>query len=336
MKPLKTESDVRDLLHAAAESAALGTAIETGLLWRLAETPMDEEGVAVTMNIPFKRCSYWLQFLHALGILEKSVQGYSPSALTRSAILESWSRESWMHLVLDERERSAGVHNLALHISHPGSVWAAQGLVEPRDYVEKMKRDPVRAREFTYTLYEVHQHLAKELAAILDLANVHRLLDVGGGSGVISMALLRKYPDLTAMVIDLENVCTVGREIAEENLLSDRITYRPLDLEEDDLPGGFDLVMHCDFGMFGEEFLRKLWNSLNPGGRIVIVDYFSQSENVIPPSRLEWTFLDSLEDPDYSYQTLAQTQSELVRAGFHLLDGEHTLSDNRVLIQAQK
>jgi len=61
-----------------------------------------------------------------------------------------------------------------------------------------MKVDPDRAREFTRMLYEVHQYLGNELATLLDLTNVRRLMDVGGGSGVVTMALLQKYPDLTA------------------------------------------------------------------------------------------------------------------------------------------
>lgn len=336
MKKLITQEDVHGLLHASTASAALGTAIETGLLWLLAERPLDGKGVAHALNIPGKRCHYWLQFLHSLGILEETPQGYAPSSLARTAILDTRSQDSWKHLALDERERSAGVHNLALYIDEPGSVWTAQGLTAPKDYVEKMKASPERAREFTRMLYEIHQYLGNELAALLDLTGVRRLMDVGGGSGVVSMALLRKHPGLTATVVDMENVCIAGREIAVENSLSDRMTYHPADLQRDDFPGGFDMVMLCDVGIFGEAIFRRLRASLNQGGRLVMVDHFSPAENVPPAARLEWSFLDSLEDPNFSIPTLAQVRAQLTQAGFQLVPGEHTLSDNRRVIQAQK
>ena len=336
MKKLNTSNDIHELLSASTASAALGTAIETGLLWMLAEKPLDGAGVAQALNIPEKRCQYWLQLLHALGILERGSLGYTPSTLTHSAILNTTSWESWKHLALDERERSAGVHNLALYISEPGSVWEAQGLTEPKNYVEKMKVDPDRAREFTRMLYEVHQYLGNELATLLDLTNVRRLMDVGGGSGVVTMALLQKYPDLTATVVDIANVCIAGREIAEENSFSDRITYHVAELENDDLPVGFDMILLCDVGIFGEEFFRRLRRSLNQGGRLVLVDHFSPAENVAPAKRLEWSFLDSLEDPNFYIPTIAQAQAQLVQAGFHLLPGEHTLPDHRIFIQAQE
>ena len=38
--------------------------------------------------------------------------------------------------------------------------------------------------------------LAEELAGCLDMRGVERILDLGGGSGVISLALLEKHPDL--------------------------------------------------------------------------------------------------------------------------------------------
>lgn len=336
MKPLNTKEDVYELFHAATAAAALGAAIETGLLWRLAEKPLDGDGVAQALNIPGKRGHYWLQFLHALGILEAVPQGYAPSAMVRTAILDPYSQGSWNHLAIDERERAAGVHNLALYISHPGSIWQAQGLMEPRDYVEKIRRDPDRARDFTRMLYEVHQRLGNELAALLDLTDVGRLMDLGGNSGVVSMALLRKYPALTATVVDLEHVCRAGREIANETSLSDRITYHPAEFDRDAFPVGFEMILQCDVGLFSETLFRKLGASLNPGGRLVIVEHFSPAENVLPAPRLEWSFLDSLDNPEFSIPTVAQVRAQLVQAGFCLLPAEKTLSDSRIVIQARK
>ncbi len=74
-------------------------------------------------------------------------------------------------------------------------------------------------------------------------------MDLGGGSGVVSMALLRKYPALTSTVVDIENVCVAGRQIAEEEGLSDRISYHPADFAGGEFPAGYDLVPQCDVGV---------------------------------------------------------------------------------------
>ncbi len=55
---LTTSADVRDLMQAYVDSAALGTALELGLFWRLAEQPQTADGVAQELDIPIKRCRY--------------------------------------------------------------------------------------------------------------------------------------------------------------------------------------------------------------------------------------------------------------------------------------
>jgi ubiquinone/menaquinone biosynthesis C-methylase UbiE len=332
---LTTTGDVHDCLSAYVASAALGTAIELGLFWLLAEQPLDAPGVAQALNIPVKRCQYWLQLLHSLGLIEQASACYAPSALARTAILDTYSQESWAFLAQEERERSASVCDLALHIQEPGPIRTAQGLTTLY-YVNKMADDPHRARRFTRMLYELHQPLANRLTELLDMTGVRRLMDLGGGSGVMSLALLRRHPHLTSTVVDIENVCIAGREIAQENSLSDRITYYAADFVQDELPGGYDMVLHCDVGVYGEALLRKLWAALNPGGRLVMVEHLAPAENVVSPARLYWTFQDSLADPDIDVMTFAKLQMQLTQAGFSLLSEGPVLPGGRLVIQAGK
>jgi len=336
MKPLTTTDDVNFLLHARAASAALGAAIQTGLLWMLAEKPMNGDEVAQALNIPGKRGHYWLQYLQSFGVLVSVPQGYITSSVVRTAILESYSRESWGHLVIDEQEKDACVHALPQLISEPGSLWTVQGLDEPLNYVDRMRASPERAREFTRMLFEVHRNLANHVANLLDLTGVERMMDLGGNSGVVSMALLRKYPALTSTVVDIENVCVAGREIVEQEGFSDRITYHPAEFADDDFPSGFDLILQCDVGVYSRELLQKLHRSLKPGGRLIYVDHFSPAENLAPPTRLEWTFLDSLHDPNFGFPTLDAFKMQLARVGFEVADEHQILGKGLIVLQAWK
>lgn len=332
---LTAMDDVSDCLFAYVNSAALGVAIELGLFWRLAEQPLDAPGVAQALNIPIRRCRYWLQLLHSMGIVEPVPAGYAPSALARTAILDTHSQASWTYLAQEEREHFSAVCDLALHIQEPGSVETAQGQTT-LSYVEKLANDPDRAWRFTRMLYELHQPMAQRLSELLDMTGVRRLMDVGGGSGVVSLALLRRYPQLTSTVIDIEHVCSAGREIAQEASLADRITYHAADFVHDELPGGYDMVLQCDVGVYSEALYHKLWAALNQGGRLVIVDHFAPAGDVESPARLYWTFLDSLADPDVEVMTVTQLQSELTQAGFHLRPESSVLPGGRLVIQAHK
>jgi len=332
---LTTREDIFDCLSAYVDSAALGAAIELRLFWLLAEQPLDAPGVSQALNIPIHRCRYWLQLLDSMGLIERVPAGYAPSALARAAILGTYSQASWAFLAQEGREHFPSVCDLALHIQEPDSVKTAQGRTTLY-YVEKMANDPERARRFTRMLYELHQPMAQQLTELLDMTGVHRLLDLGGGSGVVSLALLRRHPGLCATVVDIEHVCSAGREIAQEASLADRITYHAADFAHDELPGGYDMVLHCDVGVYHEALYRKLWAALNPGGRLVIVDHFAPAEDVVSPARLYWTFQDSLADPDVSVMTVAQLQTQLTHAGFHLLPESSVLPGGRLVVQASK
>ena len=336
MKPLTTYEDVYSLLHAPSASAALGAAITTGLLWMLAERPMNADEVAQALNIPGKRGHYWLQYLQSFGILETVPQGYIPSGVARSTILDTKSWESWQHLVIDEAEKDTCVHGLPQFIREQGSLWTIQGLEEPKNYVDRMRASPERAREFTRMLFEVHQKLANLIAEQLDLRGVERMMDLGGNSGVISMALLQKYPKLTSTVVDIENACAAGREIAEEEGFSDRITYHAAEFAVDEFPTDFDLVLQCDVAVYGIELLKKLHRSLKPDGRLIFVDHFSPSKNLAPPTRIEWTFLDSLHDPDFCFPTVQEVKTQLQQSGFEISDKPRTIGSGYVLLQVRK
>ena len=313
----ETTEDILALMDGCILSAALGTAMELGVFWLLAKKPLSATDVAQSLNIPLNRCHHWLQILCKLGLLEDSAEGYAPSIIARKAILNAQSQDTWAFQAREDRDSSLSVRDLALNISKPMSAWQARNLT-PSDKLHQEQEDPNYAARFTRKLYEIHCPLAEQLANLLDLRGVKSLLDLGGGSGVVSFALLRKQHDLTSVVVDVENVCQVGREIASENRLEKRITYLAADFLQDDLPTGFDMVMLCDVGSFSEILFRRIYDVLNPKGHLVIVDKFAPSRTSAPPSRLSSAFLDSLKYPAQSidFTTTEVVQTRLQQAGF--------------------
>jgi SAM-dependent methyltransferase len=316
MKPETTE-DILELLNGYIASATLGAAMELGIFWSLAAKPLCAPDLAKALNIPLNRCYHWLQLLCKLGLLDDSPTGYVPSLVAREAILDAQSQHFWAFHAREDRKSCMSVRDLALNIRMPMSAWEAPDLTPP-DYFQQILQDPGYAASFTRMLYEIHIPLAEQLADLLDLRRVNRLMDLGGGSGVVSFALLRKRHELTAVVVDVENVCRAGREIASENGLEKRVTYLAADMLRDDLPAGFDMVMLCDVGSFGDALFRKIRGALVPKGRLVVVDKFASSETDAPPSRLSSAFLASLECPaqSISFTTVETVQTRLQEVGF--------------------
>lgn len=316
MKPVTTEN-IFEILDGYFTSAALGTAMELGLFWLLAEKPLSPSVIARELNIPLNRCNILLQMLYRLGLLEDTSRGYTPSALARKTILEAYSQETWAFLAREARFRLPAVLDLPLNISKPVSTWEAQSLKAPY-YFKEIMDAPGYAARFTRMLYELHIPMAEQLADTLDLTEVKRLLDLGGGSGVVSFALLRKQPELVSHLLDAENVCKTGREIAAENGLAERITYLVADFIKDDLPAGFDMVMLCDTNASNEALFHKIYAALNPNGRLVLVEQFAPDQEHVVPSHMVWAFLSSLEfpKPTINYTTSEAVKAQLQQSGF--------------------
>ncbi|MBI4670858.1 MAG: hypothetical protein HY741_04210 [Chloroflexi bacterium] len=184
MKPETTE-DILELMDGYIVSAALGTAMELGVFWLLAEKPLSAPSVAQSLNIPVNRCHIWLQLLCKLGLLEDDTEGYTPSIIAREAILNVQSQDTWAFQAREDRDSSLYVRELVLNISKPMSTWQARNLTLP-DYFQQIQDDPSYAARFTRKLYEIHISFAEQVASMLDLQGVKSLLDLGGGSGVVS------------------------------------------------------------------------------------------------------------------------------------------------------
>lgn len=330
---IRTDEDVKELLRAPIVSAALGTAIELGLFWQMEKKPATAETVSKSHGIPLNRCRAWLDLLTGLGLLTKQGLTYGLAEVGRSAITQVYGPGSWGVLAQEARTAYPAGDELTRTIAHPESVWQALGR-ERRDYYARMAEEPDYARRFTQMLYEYHQPLAEEIADTLDFTGVERLMDLGGGSGVISMAILRRHPAVEAAVVDVETVCRAGRAIAAATPVADHLTYHDADFLKDELPRGFDLILECDVGVHSENLFRCLRTSLNPGGRLVVVDDLVENGRAPPFAWLRHAFFSSLNDPEATIRTGARVKDYIIEAGYEVLS-ERTLRGGEVLIEAR-
>lgn len=179
---------------------------------------------------------------------------------------------------------------------------------------EKRRRDFIRAMHYRA------RKSADKTAAMLDLDKVSRTLDVGGGSGVFSLAMCRARPGLRATVLDLPQVTAMTREFAEEAGLADRMETIEGNFHEADFGSGYDLVLfsaivHINSFAQNRALMVKAAKALNPGGRIVVMD-FMMEENRTEPAWGAVFSLNMLVNTDYGdTYTEKEIRSWLTDAG---------------------
>jgi predicted O-methyltransferase YrrM len=99
------------------------------------------------------------------------------------------------------------------------------------------------ARHLTLALAGRAKNVAPALAAAVEASSCRTLLDLGGGTGIYSIALVQRNPQLRAIVFDRPEVLKVAAELAAEYGVTDRIELAAGDMFVDPLPTDCDLVL---------------------------------------------------------------------------------------------
>ena len=128
---------------------------------------------------------------------------------------------------------------------------------------------------------------ADQLIAHIDLDGVTRVLDVGGGSGVYSMAFCRARDGLSTVVLDLPEVTPLTHRYVAEGGYSQRIGTVNGDFLECDFGSGFDLVffsaiVHSNAPDENRFLMEKAFAALEPGGRIAVQDFLMDESRLEP------------------------------------------------------
>lgn len=110
-----------------------------------------------------------------------------------------------------------------------------------------------------------------------DLTGKKKLLDVGCGSGVYTMALCQKYPDLKGVLFDQEKALPLAQSRIEDRGLSQQISTLAGDYYTDPLGTGYDAVLFS--GVLIQEpsegqvrLLKRAYESMVSGGLVIVQD----------------------------------------------------------------
>ncbi len=135
------------------------------------------------------------------------------------------------------------------------------------------------ARHLTLALAGRAKNVAPHLAKEARLAGCRKLLDVGGGTGIYSIACLQRYPGLRAVVWDRPEVLKVAHEFAVSYDVVDRLECLPGDMFVDPVPADVDCILlsnilHDWDVPECQQLISRAAAALPSGGKLLIHDVF--------------------------------------------------------------
>lgn len=148
-----------------------------------------------------------------------------------------------------------------------------------RDGMASAMEQAETARHFTLALAGRAKNVAPHLAENVDLARAKCVLDLGGGTGIYSIALLQRHPHLRAIVLDRPEVLRVAEELVQQSGVADRLQLLPGDMFADALPNDCDVVLLSNILHDWDipecqQLIIRCAEALPSGGRLLIHDVF--------------------------------------------------------------
>jgi len=178
------------------------------------------------------------------------------------------------------------------------------------------------ARHFTLSLAGRAKNVAPALAEQVDLGDASLLLDVGGGSGIYSIALLKRYSQLRAVVIDRPEVLRVADEFRQRYNVADRLELREGDMFNTPWPVDADAillsnVLHDWDVPECQRLIDRCYGALKPGGQLLIHDVFLNDDldGPLPIALYSAALFTLTEGRAYS---AAEYRTWLINAGFEI------------------
>lgn len=257
-----------DLMQGFVQSQVLMALVELRVLHLLADGPADVASLALRTDVPPERMQILLQAGAAMGLLKRRRDGRFALARRGAAFAAIPGLADMVR------------HHTVLYADLADPVAFIRGQTQPAladfwPYVfgATGPMDEATTARYSRLMADSQRMVAAEALAHLDLRDVARLMDVGGGTGAFLRAVRARWPDLQLALFDLPDV------VAQAALPAD-VARHGGSFRADDLPKGADAISlvrvlydHSDETV--RVLLARVHAALPPGGRVLIVEPMS-------------------------------------------------------------
>ena len=321
---LAAGSDTRDVWEIYLSPTWLPTLLvadELGVLVSLAEVPGSADQVSSRLGLNSRVVRSVLTLLAALGYLVPRHGRYHVTDAARQHLLPS-SPLYWGGVWASMRKGNTLCDRLQEALTSPDPAAEIPEAHGDRNVDEWASGHMSAEAAESMTRY-MHSHSAAAAIAVArsDLfASTRRLLDVGGCSGVFSIALAERHQGLTCTIMDLPAVCALTPDYVTERALADRVGTHAADMFRDPWPLGYDAVFFSN--IFHDwrpvtclGLARRAFAALPSGGTINLHEMLLSDDGSGPRTAAAFSVLMALGTQGQQF-TFGQLESLLTEAGF--------------------
>jgi len=275
MSEIKSPEEIREIANAFRASRVLLSAVEFKIFTVLDKHMMTSDEVSNKIQADSKATDRLMNALCSMGILKKVHGKFYNSDLSAKYLVEG---------------KPDFMGNL-YHTNHLWNTWSyltesvKQGSDFKGDQNKKEKSDWVEA--FIAAMHYRGVNQGKILSMMIDLSNVKKMLDIGGGSAAFSMEFVKKNPSIKAVVLDLPHVIPLTKRYVDNAGLMSNFNFIEGDYFTANFENGYDLILlsaiiHSNSYEQNKNLIKKCVDALNAGGMIIISDFIMNEDRTQP------------------------------------------------------
>ncbi|MEZ5854705.1 MAG: methyltransferase [Hyphomicrobiaceae bacterium] len=334
-KLLETAEELSRVAFGFMASKALFAGLHIDLFSQLSTGAKAIPEIAKQTKVPVNRITTLVTALNAIGALDKQGETYANSPAAEHFLVKGarYDFGDYLRYQIDKQ-----MYPFLLQLNH-----VMDGTLNPDavDSYERWMNDSGEA-----SLYSESQHAGslgpgRTLARVVDLSKSKSLLDIGGGTGAMTISLCNAYPDLNATIIDFPNVAEIGwRFITEANLIN-RVRYIPGNALEAQWPTEQDsaLMSYLLSGVPGEripELFARAYESLSPGGILMVHDFMVEADRTGPALAALWQLQHLAFTPSARSLSAEWLSDAMTKAGFTNVERQELIPGMTKLVTGQR
>lgn len=252
------------MLIAPIKSKLLLTGIELKVFNHLSE-PRSAEAVAEAIGAHTVNTRLFLDGLAASDLLEKNDGLYQNTAVAQAFLVEGSPTFLGQMFAFQSQMWSAALNDLPKLVK--------EGPPPPSPETD-MGSEEMWA-QFTVSLanYEragVAQQAVEFVSELPEFPSFRKMLDLGGGPGLVGMAIVASHPDMKGVIFDRPAIIKVAETFIKEYEMEERMGVLAGDYNGDSIGEGYDLIWASNTLNFArhdlDSLMKNIYDALNPGG----------------------------------------------------------------------
>lgn len=334
---VESAEDVSRIAFGFMASKALFAGLHIDVFTILAAGAKNSEAIAKEAGIPINRVTTLMTALTSVGLVDRNAadETYtnSPGAGAFLAKGAKYEFGDYLRYQIDQQ-----MYPLLGQLNQ-----VLDGSLDSNsiDSYQNWMSDPEEALVYCEAQHAGSLGPGKTLARLVDLSAAETLLDVGGGTGAMSIRLLEAYPKLISTIIDFPNVAEIGWQFISKAGMIDRIRYIPSNALVAEWPKaqGAILMSYLFSGIPGAEvprLIKDAFDCLTPGGSLMVHDFMVEDGRTGPPMAALWQLQHMAFTPEARSVTPGWLRAQMDDAGFVDIQEDDMIPGLTRLIHARK